>query len=105
MEKSSLLNDLAYSNRSKMGIIRPYVNSSNQEHLYVLYLLLVISNKEIGEVCVHDFVLLLFDFGIGVIWREDEVYLPAETIDADYPVVTRVHLLLETLWVLNKLLM
>ena len=54
----------------------------------------MLSNEEIGEVCVHDFVLLLFDFGIWVIWREYEVYLSSETIDADDPVVTRVHLLL-----------
>ena len=30
-----------------------------------------LSDEEVCEVGAHDFVLLLLDFGVGVVWRED----------------------------------
>ena len=62
------------------------------------------SNEEAGEVGLHDLVLLLLDFGVGVVWREDEVDFAAERVDADDPEVAGVHLLLKAVRVLLELL-
>ena len=53
---------------------------------------------------MHNFVLFLLHFGVGVVWREDQVYLSAQRVDAYNPEVARVHLLLEALGVLHELL-
>ena len=53
---------------------------------------------------MHNFVLFLLHFGVGVVWREDQIYLSAQRVDPDDPEVARVHLLLEALGVLHELL-
>ena len=52
------------------------------------------SDKQIREVGVHDFAFLLLDLGVGVVWREDQVYLSTKRVNANDPEVTCVHLLL-----------
>ena len=54
---------------------------------------------------MHDFVFLLLDLGVRVVWREDKVDLTAKRIQADNPEITRVHLLLKAVWVFDELLM
>ena len=63
------------------------------------------SDEQVSEVCVHDFVLLLLHLGVGVIWRENQVNLSSQRVDADHPEVTRIHLLLQAVGVLDELLM
>lgn len=65
----------------------------------------VISYKQISEVGLHDFVLLLLDLGVRVIWWENEIDLSAQRVYSNDPEVAGVHLLLQTVGVLNKLLM
>ena len=62
------------------------------------------SDKEIGEVCVHDFVFLLLDFGIRVVRREDKVDLTSKRVQTHNPEIARVHLLLKAVRVFDELL-
>ena len=61
---------------------------------------LAVSNKQVGEVRVHDLSLLLFHLSVRVVWRENKVDLSAKRIDADNPEVARVHLLLQAVGVI-----
>ena len=62
------------------------------------------SDKEIGEVCVHDFVFLLLDFGVRVVWWEDKVDLTSKRVQTHNPEIARVHLLLKAVRVFDELL-
>ena len=52
------------------------------------------SNKQISEVGVHNLGLFLLDFGVRVVWWEDQIDFTAKRIDADHPEVAGIHLLL-----------
>ena len=52
------------------------------------------SDKQIREVGVHDFAFLLLNLGVGIVWREDQVYLSPQGVNTNDPEVTCVHLLL-----------
>ena len=69
----------------------------------IVWSLFVVSDKEIGEVCIHDLGLFLFHFDIRVVGWEYQVDLSAKWIDADNPIETSVHLLLQAVRVLHEL--